>query len=254
MKTMVFGDDRSAGSDVAWLWINLQSWPTWSVDVVEVRDGDHGPRRPNGPTKLEPWTPDDPRRAFVEADFASVQLLTAEGDPRLVLGDRDDADLVVVGATGRGLLKQWLHLGSTTEWLMNQPTAPLLVARSARAVRRVIICVDGSDAAQRAVRTFAELPLAAECEVVVLGVYDGWSEPAAGIKAAIETLDEHGIRHHHEEIAGRPKEVILRELHERQPHLVVIGAAGANALRKTMAGSTASAVTRAAPCNVLLVG
>lgn len=253
MRTIVFGDDRSPGSDVAWLWINDQRWPDWAVDVVTVVDSDGGRSEVTGPSELVPWTPDDPRTPHPAAGMAEVRHLTADSDPRVVLGGRDDADLLVVGATGRGFLERWLHVGSTTEWLLHLPPAPLLVARAARPVREVLIAVDGSDPARRAMDVFVSLPWAPDTEVHALGVYDGWAEPERGLAEAAEVLSAAGIAHRTEQVRGRAADTILRALRTERDQLVVLGARGRSRLHRVMTGSTASAVARAAPGNVLVV-
>ena len=129
-RTLTLGDDRSAGADVAWGWIGAHAWPQWAVEVVTVttpkgRTADS----PLGYTELRPWDPPDPRLAPASCGFRSVTHLTAENDPRLVLGQRPGSDLVVVGPRGHGLLKV-LHLGSTAEWLLHESRADLLAHES----------------------------------------------------------------------------------------------------------------------------
>ncbi len=252
MHTIVFGDDRSPGSDVAWLWINDQQWPGWQVDVISVPETELGPNV-LGSTELTSWEPEDPRSVFPASGIAEVRHLTADADPRVVLCTRQDADLIVVGATGRGFLKRWLHLGSTTEWLLHQPPAPLLVARAARPVRTVLVAVDGSDPARRALDAFVALPWASSTEVLALGVYDGWAEPEEGLAAAADVLNAAGIVHRTEQVRGRATETLLERLRSERAQLVVLGARGRSTLHRAMAGSTASAVTRAAEGNVLVV-
>lgn len=253
MRTIVFGDDRSPGSDVAWLWINDQQWPGWRVEVVTVPETELGSPHVIGSTTLEPWAPEDPRAAFPGSGIVEVAHLTADADPRVVLGGCEDADLLVVGATGRGFLKRWFHLGSTSEWLLHQPPAPLLVARTARPVRHVLVAVDGSESSRRALDAFAALPWAGDVEVLALGVYDGWAEPEAGLVEAGKVLAAAGIEHRTEQIRGRATETILATLGQRRIELVVLGARGRSGLHRAMAGSTAAAVTRSADGNVLVV-
>lgn len=253
MPTIVFGDDRSPGSDVAWLWINDQQWPGWRVDAVHVPETDLGPPNVVGSTELLAWEPEDPRALFPGSGIGEVRHLTADADPRVVLGAREDADLLVVGATGRGFLKRWLHLGSTAEWLMHQPPAPLLIARSARPVRRVLLGVDGSESSRRAIQAFAALPWARGAEALALGVYDGWAEPQEGLDDAKSALAAAGIGCRAEQVRGRATHTLLDRMRAEQVDLVVLGARGRSKLHRAMAGSTTSGVARAADTNVLVV-
>ncbi|HEX4901360.1 MAG TPA: universal stress protein [Acidimicrobiales bacterium] len=247
----MFGDDRSQGADLGWLWIGEQRWPGWRLDVVTVPETELGPPHPGGSTTLEPWTPEDPRQPIVGSGFAEVRYLTAQADPRVVLAGAR-ADLVVVGATGRGFLKRRLHIGSTTEWLLHEPPAPLVIARSGRRVRRVLVGVDGSPPSQRALGAFAGLPWATDTEVLVVGARDGWLEPGPALDAASAVLEQAGIPHRIEEVKGRATEVLLRTQQREGSNLVVVGARGSSRLRHAVAGATASSVARAAESSVLL--
>jgi len=248
---VVFGDDRSQGADLGWLWIGEQRWPGWRLDVVTVPETDLGPPHPDGSTTLEPWTPEDPRQPIVGSGLAEVRYLTAHADPRVVLSSAR-ADLLVVGATGQGFLKRKLHLGSTTEWLLHEPPAPLVIARSGRRVRRVLAGVDGSPPSQRALAAFAGLPWTSDTEVLVVGARDGWVEPGPALDAAGAVLAAARVSHRVEEVKGRAAEVLLRTAQRDGSQLVVLGARGSSRLRRAVAGATASSVARAAEASVLL--
>jgi len=251
MGRILFGDDRSAGSDLAWMWIGDQRWPGWTVDVVTVPESELGPPNLTGSTDLRPWVPDDPRVAPAGAELTAVRHLTAEADPRVVLASAE-ADLLVVGATGRGLLKRVLHVGSTTEWLLHQPPVPMVVARSGRRVRRVLVGIDGSLASERALEAFVAMPWATDAEVLVLGAYDGWTEPGPAIEQAAKVLEDAGVPHRTEEVRGGATEVLLGAQRREGSQLVVLGARGTSRLHRAIAGSTASALTRASDASVLL--
>jgi len=253
MHTIVFGDDRSPGSDLAWLWINDQRWSGWRVDVVTVPESELGPPRVTGCTAAVEWTPPTPRRALPEAQLAGVRHLVADADPRVVLGARRDADLLVVGASGHGFVKRRLHLGSTMEWLLHQPPAPLLIARSGRPVRRVLLGVDGSDASGRALQALLTMPWAADVHVLALGACDGWVDPHAALAEASALLGASGVEHDADVVRGRATEVLLRRARRDAVDLVSVGGRGGSTLRRAFAGSTATGVARAADSSVLVV-
>lgn len=253
MHTIVFGDDRSPGADLAWMWLTQQQWSGWRVDVVTVPETELGPPHLSGAPGAVPWTPEDPRDAPEASGLVSVRHLTADADPRVVLSARSDADLLVVGATGGGFLKRWLHVGSTTEWLLHDPPAPLVVARTGRRVRRVLVGVDGSESSGRALEAFASLPWAPSTEVHVLGVHDGWVEPGSALADADAVLATAGIEHRTEQARGRAAEVLVSRARHDHVDLVVLGVRGASKLRRVVAGATASSVTRACDSSVLLV-
>jgi nucleotide-binding universal stress UspA family protein len=248
-RTLCFGDDGSAAADVAWLWVNSQSWPGWRLEVVTAQEPPIGPPVPEAESTLHPWEPPTPRAAFEEAGFATVEHLTARTDPRLALAR--DVDLVVVGPRGPGLLKA-LHLGSTAEWLLQHPPAPLVIARAGHRVRSVIACHDGSPDAQRTTDALASLPWVADVAVTVLVVDDGRTDVEAAAAAGRAALSHAGAEPTLEVVAGSPTAAIHEAVERHTPDLVALGTRGLTGLRRLQHGSTAGAIARAARCSVLL--
>lgn len=249
---VVFGDDGSAAADVVWLWLNSHRWDGWQVDVVHAELPDPA-RLTVVPelAKLHPWRPSRPRAAFVEAGFGTVSHLTAVGDPRVVLHACRDATLMAVGPRGPGLLKA-VHLGSTTEWLLLRPPAPLVIVKSGRPVREVLMCMDGSPDAWRALRTLAAMPWVSGVQVNVLGVRDRHAEMLSSVDAAAAELQPAaaGVR---TRIAEGPATRAIHGVLDRDDvDLVVLGTRGHTGLKLLALGSTASHVARAARCSVLV--
>jgi len=149
-RTLVMGDDGSEAADVAW---------------------------------LHPWQPGSPRVLLTDRGGVEVVHLTADGDPRVVLHSMGSAGLLVIGHRGRGILKA-LTLGSTADWLLHRTPAPLVIIRSARPTRRVLLCVDGSPDAREATRVLAAMPWITGVTVLVLSVDDGRIRPHAAIEQA----------------------------------------------------------------------
>ena len=80
-RVLVFGDDGSAASDTAWLWVNNHRWTDWRLErltasTVTVKS--LGPLRE---------VPELSREPFPDAGFADATSSYVDGDPRLVLGD-----------------------------------------------------------------------------------------------------------------------------------------------------------------------
>ncbi|MDQ1246656.1 MAG: hypothetical protein QG597_1024 [Actinomycetota bacterium] len=252
---LVFGDDGSQGADVAWLWVNEQQWPGWRIEVISVTPAPAGRPPSEEQASLQPWQPPAPRRYF-GTDVAEVAHLTATADPRAVLGRCTDASLVVIGPRGRGFFKS-LRLGSAAEWLLQCPPAPLLIARSGRPMRRLLVCIDGSTHAWRAAQACAALPLTAGAEVTVLTVaYGGASADVAGaadlFTAAGATVDVVEMSPDPLELFYSVRDTVLDVANERRSDLVVMGTRGNSEWPTLRIGSTASAVTRYAHASVLL--
>lgn len=246
---LVFGDDGSRGADVAWLWCNNHRWTGWSVEVVTATDPGWPP--PAGASALREWEPSWGRAFWRSDEVASLRYRTAAADPRVLLDARHDASLIVLGSRGLGHMRS-LWVGSTAEWLLHHPPAPLAIVKTAAVAREVVVCADGSGHARRAIDAFLALPLAAEAEVLVVGVTDGRGDTAAAVEEARARLDGR-VRHvEAREVEGKPTDAILGVLEDERPGLVVLGTRGLTGLERLRLGSTASAVVRAAGCNSLL--
>jgi nucleotide-binding universal stress UspA family protein len=258
---LVFGDDGSAAADVAWLWISNHRWPGWTISVVTAHQPD-AVVSAAAQAEPHPWPGDGSRQLRVGPDVTSLEFLLAEADRRVVLNSFHDAQLMVIGPRGKGLLKH-LHLGSTADWLLHRPPAPLAVIRSARPTRRLLVCVDGSAAAHEAAVMVSRLPWIGDCRVVVLGVVA--SGPAQehverGITQAVGVFELAGAtceRQMRGALRGTytfdVRSAILALIEEEQPDLVVTGTRGLGGVQRLMLGSTASAIVHHAPCSTLVV-
>ncbi len=249
-RTLVFGDDGSPAADVAWLFINSHRWPGWRLEVVAAHMPEiPGLSLPRNETELHAWNPPQPRKLFTEAQFAETAELTAATDPRLVLSR--ESDLLVIGPRGPGLLKA-LHLGSTADWLLLHPPAPLLIARHGHTVRSVVVCADGSPHADRITKVLAELPWADQLAITILAVDDRRIDVDTATGSARKRLEAAGATVNVRVLSGKPTTMIQRHLADTSPDLVALGTRGLTGLRHLRLGSTASAVARTTTCSVLV--
>lgn len=255
---LTFGDDHSPGSDLAWDWITSQSWPGWTVDVVSVTDPatDRASLFTHEP--LHEYEPDQARTAPPGAQLSGIRHLTTAFDPRIVLCEKDDGDLTVIGARGRGPLASMV-LGSTADWLMRCPSTPLVIAREGSPVSRVLMCVDGSAHAEAALDALLSLPWIGSCEVEVLAVFEGDDAVRDAAQRSVDRLAATGaavsvrvIEPDPEALTINPRDRILDELRDTGPDLVVLGTAGRTGLSRLVVGSVAGAVAHAGRCSVLL--
>ncbi len=250
-RLLVFADDASRGADEAWDWVCAQTWPGWRVDVLTVTDQEPG-------TEMHARSPEQPRQAPASSGISSVRHLSMPGDPRRVLAEVD-ADLLVLGPRGSGLLKK-LHLGSVAESLLDCPGAPTVIAKGSSAVRRVTLAVDGSSHARAATRLLLEMPWIkqAHVEVVAVETGDGLADQAA--RAAASELSAVGI----EVVSNvmKPSELSLtvnirHDLNEfvsgHPCDLVVMGTRGMTGLKRLRLGSTADYMAHHVECPILLV-
>lgn len=253
---LVFGDDGSKGSDVAWLWVNNQPWPGWRLDIVHATLPPVGAPPPPARAELHEADTDDGRKFL--GDSVDVRHLTAQADPREVLGGLAGVSLMVVGARGRGLFKA-LRLGSTSDWLLQCPPSPLVIVRAGGPVRTVVACVDGSIHARRAVTALAALPLIAGAKVIVLSVGPAGGVLSDDVMKSAEDLRSAGAQVEIMDRSPDPLEpfydvrnMILDVAADCQADLLVFGTRGLSGWRSLGVGSIASALARHAPMSVLM--
>ena len=141
-------------------------------------------------------------------------------------------------------------------------------------MRRLLVAVDGSDNALRAVRHV--IALAGELReapgvllvnvqpAVVSGAVrtfvnaeqiDAWyrSEGEKALAGARDLLAAAGLAHEHHIVVGDPAETLARMARERGCDLIVIGTRGMSAVANLLLGSVASRVLHLAEVPVLLV-
>lgn len=245
---LTFGDDGTPAADIAWLLINNHAWPGWRLNIVTAHLPD-GLIPPPGDADLHTWQPPHPRLAFAEAKFASVEHLTASGDPRLVLSR--PSDLLVIGPRGPGLFKA-LHLGSTAEWLLLHPPSPMLIARHGHQIQRVVVCADGSAHAALVTTVLAKLPWVGQLDITILTIDDHRTDTTNASSDAIKRLDTVANTVNVTIRQGNPTSAIMKHISDNPTDVVALGTRGLTGLRHLRLGSTASAIARNATCSVLL--
>ncbi|HBJ73533.1 MAG TPA: hypothetical protein DDY88_07495, partial [Actinobacteria bacterium] len=84
---IVFGDDHSAGADIAWQWITAHQWPSWELDIVSVTPPDQSQVSLITSDLLREVQPEHPRTIPKSCGLKAVRYLTASGDPRILLSE-----------------------------------------------------------------------------------------------------------------------------------------------------------------------
>ena len=220
--------------------------------------------------------------ATLAAPGLTVEARVLTGDPReevVRAAEEWPADLVVLGARGLSAMAGLL-LGSVSTAVARHAPCPVVVVKGpVHTVRRVLIGIDGSEAAQAAVTFVAGLPLPRDATVHLLGVVERPHYPstapavAAGVlRAAIaQAVDERtaALRRALDRAAatlgprapavvqkvlvGDPADAIVRAADTGTADLIVVGARGLGALKRLLLGSVSESVLRHAGCSVLIV-
>lgn len=244
---LVFGDDGSSAADVACLWVANHRWDGWDAEIITALMPTFA--APESPPEFRTWASPHDRSILSGAGFTEVRHLTIERDPRLVFDAKPDADLIVIGDSNEKSIVP--HLGSTAEWLIHHPPAPLALIRSARAVRSVLVCADGSGHSHAALEALLALPLSRNVDVTVLHVDEGRGRRSA-IDEAMAMLSAAGITPRLRSDTGRPATCIANELRREPRDLTVLGTRGVTGLNRLLLGSTANAVIRSGNGSVLI--
>ena len=136
-RLAVVGDDGSPAADIVWRWLTAHSWAGWAIEVVTADEDDIVWGEP---VVGQVWDPPWHRASAVEG--AGVTYLRYATDPRAMLAERTDADLMIVGRHTR--TGGFELLGSTSEWLLVDPPAPLAIIGRPDPIQNVVVAADGS--------------------------------------------------------------------------------------------------------------
>jgi len=218
-------------------------------------------------------------RRWPEADVVIVDKAPADGV--LAEAKRFGADVVVVGWRGLGMARRLL-MGSVSRAVVRRATLPVLVVRQLPAeVSRVVIGLDASANAQRAVAFVADLSAPRDGTVTLVTVVERMGVPsqalvAAGVRASVAAavkrinderiasakaaqeraargLKRHGWRVKFVVTAGEPLRELLAEAASARAHVVAVGARSASGVHRLLLGSVAEGVLNRCPRTVLVV-
>jgi len=252
-RCITFGDDGSAGADIAWDWLIAQAWPGWQVDVLRAASTPAA-GGPGDPTR---WAPS-------RCGFTSVRAVASPLDPKLALPSHSGTDLIVIGPHRRGTDRA-VDLGSTARAIAMEAELPVVIGNGAGAARSVVACVDGSSGSREALRVLAQLPLSRTAAVTLLTVRSTGEESASGASAATSQAQELllglGLRASvrtaepaESAVLASPAHRILDFADRAKPDLLVLGRSGRGSVGRLVSGSVAAHVAGKARCSVLIAG
>jgi len=179
------------------------------------------------------------------------------GDPAgVILNELDSLpyDLVVMGSRGRKGLKRWV-MGSTAQRVALFSEQTVLVVRGAGELQKVLVCSDGSEAAERAVRFVGPLAKAKGCDVTLFSVATEAAEREAAERrldrglsllagAGVTAVSRIGV-------AEDRAEEILNASEEYD--LTILGVSGRSHIRRYLMGSVPLKVLEHSPSSVMIV-
>ncbi|MCP9473301.1 MAG: universal stress protein [Nitrospira sp.] len=211
--------------------------------------------------------------ALVPAEVTAVRKINEIGSPAQVILDNAQAvsaDLVVVGARGRGRLAETV-LGSVSHRVLSHASrSTLIVKGSTQPIRQALVAVEGLDDADRITQWLARYPFSTPVNLRVLNVvvpigldspYDGmdartWWEGAEAyaeqlVKKTAATLSGAGYTTDTKVAIGSPTALIGEEA--KTLDLVIASSHGRRGVARFLLGSVSHAIVHHVSCPVLVI-
>jgi len=185
------------------------------------------------------------------------------------MAEEQKADLIVMGARGLGPVKERL-LGSVSHRILTlAPCATLIVNGPVKAMKQILLPLQGPFDAEAAIRFLQLKPFHEAIEMTLLTVLPSteppWPGDAAAAAAATEILEKQadyiegvaerlraiGYQAHGVAVVGTPSTMILQEATTLRSDLILMGTRGRQGITRFVLGSVSHAVLHKMPCSVL---
>jgi nucleotide-binding universal stress UspA family protein len=219
---------------------------------------------------------DDLRKAHKECPF-NIRTQVLEGDVAGAIVDTaytEHADLIMMSTHGYSGLTRWV-LGSVTEKVLRSASCPVLAVRAARHPRRVLITLDGSPLAERALEPGLNIAQSLQAELTLLRcvphvVADGQLdeherglsrrmqedlliEAREYLQARLSDTARSGLVVKTEVRIGSPAEKTLEYIETYGIDLIAMATHGRTGLKRWVYGSVTAKVLRSVSCFMLIV-
>lgn len=200
-----------------------------------------------------------------------------------------DCDLIVLGALGRRRRMEFL-LGGIAQQVVEHAGQPVLVVRAPyRPIKKVVLCVDGSDCSRYAVDFLSEMPLPEGVHILVTHVLaplmtrdmltrtfpadpvalsvqtsvsleemNEWQreDQAVGeglLKQAVDRLEQAGLAASAHLLRGDAASEVIDFVKAQNADLVITGSRGLSSVKGWLLGSVSRKLAYSAGCSALIV-
>ena len=175
---------------------------------------------------------------------------------------KQNCDLIVMGAHGENE-EDPFALGSVTKRVMVHTICPTLIVKKPTTLSNLLVCIDGSDNAIKALQYAVNLANKLDSKIVVLNVQEHLLRQASS-KAAEElgervlskvlaTAQKERLRIEKKLEFGVPSHKIVEFAEKGKYDLVVLGSRGLGTVKRFLLGSVSDDVVHKAKCSVLVV-
>ena len=185
------------------------------------------------------------------------------------MAEEQHADLIVMGARGLGPIKERL-LGSVSHRILTlAPCATLIVNGPVKAMKQILLPLEGSSDAEAAIRFLQLKPFHKAVELTLMTVLPSteppWPDDAKAAAASTEILEKQteyiesvaerlraiGYQAHGVAVVGTPSAMILQQATTLRSDLILMGTRGRKGITRFVLGSVSHAVLHKMPCPVL---
>lgn len=219
--------------------------------------------------------------AIRERGGADSQIVVRIGDPvKTILNEvrEQQADLLVMGMHRHTPLRD-LFVGTTLERIIRNASVPVLrVIRAPNEdYRKIMFAVDFSETSAKAIREARSLGFFAGADLIALHAFEPFVKGVIKVTGVSEHKTDHLVEESQTDtttidfrqfiddlelpnnnvqmrvVEGLPVNVIMAEVCEQLPQLLVLGTQGLKGIRRALIGSVAEAALNDVPCDVLAV-
>jgi nucleotide-binding universal stress UspA family protein len=172
----------------------------------------------------------------------------------------EEYDLIVMGNRGETEVEVF-SLGSMAEKVFRHAECPVLIVKQKTKLSKILVAVDGSESAEKALKYAVQLAKKHKAKVTLLNVGES---KLFGFKPEVaREVGEHilsdaaakvkGLKLNTQLEFGNPAETLIEVAEKGNYDLIVVGSRGLSSVKRFFLGSVSDDVSHHAKCSVLIV-
>lgn len=190
----------------------------------------------------------------------SSELVKAQDPAEKILEMIEDGgyDLLILGNLSDVQTKHFT-LGHVAKKISLHANVPVLIVKRKTEVRKLLVAVDGSANADKALEYAIQFSRPFKAIITLLHVEETGSVKQKGVKTAGEHILANAAAKHWQLSYnsrldnGEPAETILKVANQENHDLIVIGSRGLGSVKRFLLGSVSAEVSMHAQCSVLII-